>query len=77
MPKHALAWRALTELLGTGLLVAAVIGSGIMAAQLSSHDIGLELLENAVATAAGLAVLVMLFGPVSGAHFNLIVSLMD
>lgn len=69
--------RALAELLGTGLLVAVVIGSGIMAARLSPHDVGLELLENAVATAAGLTVLIMMFGPVSGAHFNPVVSLAD
>jgi arsenate reductase len=68
--------RALAELIGTGLLVAVVVGSGIMAAQLS-HDAGLELLENAVATAAGLTALILLFGPVSGAHFNPVVSIMD
>lgn len=72
-----LARRALAELLGAGLLVAVVVGSGIMAAQLSPHDVGLELLENAAATAAGLTVLIILFGPVSGAHFNPVVSLVD
>jgi len=69
--------RALAELSGTGLLVAVVIGSGIMAGRLSPNDIGLELLENSLATAAGLAVLILLFGPVSGAHLNPVVSLAD
>lgn len=69
--------RALAELVGTGLLVAVVVGSGIMAAQLSPHDVGLELLENAVATAAGLTVIILMFGPVSGAHFNPVVSIAD
>jgi glycerol uptake facilitator-like aquaporin len=69
--------RAFAEFVGTGLLVAVVVGSGIMAARLSPHDAGLELLENAAATAAGLAVLIVMFGPVSGAHLNPVVSLMD
>jgi glycerol uptake facilitator-like aquaporin len=69
--------RALAEFVGTGLLVAVVVGSGIMAARLSPHDVGLELLENAAATAAGLTVLVLMFGPVCGAHFNPVVSLAD
>jgi glycerol uptake facilitator-like aquaporin len=70
----ALGRRALAEFLGTGLLVAVVVGSGIMAARLSPGDTGLELLENALATVAGLAVLIALLGPVSGAHFNPVVS---
>lgn len=69
--------RLFAEALGTGLLVAAVIGSGIAAASLSPSDTGLELLENAVATAAGLAVIILLVGPVSGAHLNPVVSLAD
>jgi glycerol uptake facilitator-like aquaporin len=68
--------RLLAEFLGTGLLVAVVVGSGIAAQSLSS-DIGLDLLENAVVTAAGLAVLILVFGPISGAHFNPVVSLAD
>lgn len=64
------------EFLGTGLLVAVVVGSGIAAAELST-DVGLQLLENSTATAFGLAVLIMVFGPVSGAHFNPVVSLVD
>jgi glycerol uptake facilitator-like aquaporin len=59
------------------MLVAVVVGSGIAAAQLSPGDVGLQLLENSTATALGLAVLILLFGPVSGAHFNPVVSLMD
>lgn len=68
--------RALAEFIGTGLLVAVVVGSGIMAARLSS-DAGLEQLENALATAAGLTALILFLGPVSGAHFNPVVSITD
>jgi glycerol uptake facilitator-like aquaporin len=68
--------RLVAEFLGTGLLVAVVVGSGI-AAQTLSRDVGLELLENALVTAAGLAVLILIFGPISGAHFNPVVSLGD
>ena len=67
--------RLLAEFLGTALLVAVVVGSGIAAAQLSPQDIGLQLLENSTATVLGLTVL--MFGPVSGAHFNPVVSLAD
>ncbi|WP_323097525.1 MIP/aquaporin family protein [Intrasporangium sp. YIM S08009] len=69
--------RLLAELLGTALLVTVVIGSGIAAQQLSPDDIGLQLLENSLATTLGLTVLILLFGPVSGAHFNPVVSLAD
>lgn len=69
--------RALAEFVGTGLLAAVVVGSGIMAARLSPHDAGLALLENAVASAAGLTALILLCGPVSGAHFNPVVSIAD
>ena len=54
-----------------------VVGSGIAAQQLSPNDVGLQLLENSTATALGLTVLILLFGPVSGAHFNPVVSLAD
>ena len=54
-----------------------MIGSGIAAAQLSPGDVGLQLLENAAATAAGLFTFILMFGPVSGAHFNPVVSLVD
>jgi glycerol uptake facilitator-like aquaporin len=71
-----LARRAAAEFVGTGLLVAVVVGSGI-AAQTLSGDTGLRLLENALATAGGLAVLILVLGPVSGGHFNPVVSLAD
>ncbi|WP_392544036.1 aquaporin [Oryzobacter telluris] len=69
--------RLLAELLGTALLVAVVVGSGIAAQQLSPDDVGLQLLENSTATVLGLTVLILLFGPVSGAHLNPVVSLAD
>jgi arsenate reductase len=77
MAESTLARRALGEAMGTGLLVVAVVGSGIMAARLSPDDVGLQLLENSTATAFALAVLILMFGPVSGAHFNPVVSLGD
>jgi glycerol uptake facilitator-like aquaporin len=69
--------RLTAEFLGTGLLVTVVVGSGIAAQDLSPHDVGLQLLENSTATALGLTVLILLFGPVSGAHLNPVVSLAD
>ena len=69
--------RLVAEFTGTALLVTVVVGSGIAAAQLSPDDVGLQLLENSTATALGLAVLILLFGPVSGAHFNPAVSAAD
>jgi glycerol uptake facilitator-like aquaporin len=69
--------RLLAEFLGSAFLAATVIGSGIAAAQLSPGDTGLQLLENAAATAAGLFTFILMFGPVSGAHFNPVVSLVD
>lgn len=68
--------RLTAELLGTGLLVTVVVGSGIAASRLST-DTGLQLLENSLATVFGLAVLILMLGPVSGAHFNPVVSLVD
>ncbi|MFD7654306.1 aquaporin [Actinosynnema sp. NPDC059797] len=65
------------EFLGSLLLAALVIGSGIAAQRLSPDDAGLRLLENAAATAVGLYALILVFGPVSGAHFNPVVSLVD
>ena len=68
-------WRRfLAEFVGTALLVTAVVGSGVMATTLSPHDVGLQLLENSVATALALGALILTFGPVSGAHFNPVVS---
>jgi arsenate reductase len=72
-----LARRLLAELLGSAFLAALVIGSGIAAQTLSPNDAGLELLENAAATAAGLYTIILMFGPVSGGHFNPVVSLAD
>ncbi len=69
--------RLLAEYLGSAFLTATVIGSGIAAAQLSPGDVGLQLFENAAATAAGLFTFILMFGPVSGAHFNPVVSLVD
>jgi arsenate reductase len=69
--------RLLAEFLGTMLLVTAVVGSGIMAADLSPDDVGLQLLHNSVATAFALGALILTFGPVSGAHFNPVVSAAD
>lgn len=69
--------RLLAEFTGSALLVAVVVGSGIAAARLSPDDAGLQLLENSTATVLGLGVLILLFGPISGAHFNPLVSLGD
>ncbi len=69
--------RLAAEALGTAFLIVAVIGSGIMASQLSPSDVGLQLLENAAATAGALAGLILMFGVVSGAHFNPVVTLTD
>lgn len=68
--------RCLAEFLGTGLLVTVVVGSGIAAQRLST-DPGLQLLENSLATALGLGVLILMLAPVSEAHFNPVVSLAD
>jgi glycerol uptake facilitator-like aquaporin len=72
-----LARRAAAEAVGTALLLAAVVGSGIMGAKLSDGNVGLALLANTVATGAALVALILTFGPVSGAHFNPAVTLAD
>ena len=77
MTEAPLPRRLLAEFLGSAFLTAAVVGSGIAAASLSPGDTGLQLLENAAATAAGLFTFILMFGPVSGAHFNPVVSLVD
>jgi glycerol uptake facilitator-like aquaporin len=69
--------RLLAEFLGSAFLAAVVIGSGIAAQKLSPGNIGLQLLENAAATAAGLFAIILMFGPISGAHLNPIVSFVD
>jgi arsenate reductase len=72
----ALTRRLVAEAVGTAFLVIAVVGSGIMATDLST-DVGLQLLENAAATAGALIGLILMFGAVSGAHFNPVVTLVD
>jgi arsenate reductase len=68
--------RLLAEFLGAAFLAAVVIGAGIAAQQLSRHDAGIELFEVAAATAAGLFAIILMFGPVSGGHFNPVASLL-
>ncbi len=67
---YTLPQKLVAEGLGTGLLLAAVVGSGIMAENLSAGNVSLALLENAIATGAVLVALILAFGPISGAHFN-------
>jgi len=69
--------KAVAEAVGTALLVAIVVGSGIAAQRLSPGDTGLQLLENAIATGAGLVALILCLGSVSGAHLNPVVSIAD
>ena len=69
--------RLVSEAVGTALLLATVVGSGIMAERLSSGNVSLALLENAVATGAALVALILTFGPISGAHFNPAVTIAD
>ena len=76
--RHAsLSRRLLAEFVGTAMLVAIVVGSGIAAAQLSADDVGLQLLESSIATAFGLTALILMLGPASGAHFNPVVTAAD
>jgi glycerol uptake facilitator-like aquaporin len=75
-PRTPLHSRAAAELLGTALLVAVVVGSGIQATELT-QDVGLQLLANSIATVFGLGILILLLGPVSGAHFNPVVTLAE
>jgi arsenate reductase len=77
MSEAPLTRRLLAEFLGSAFLAAAVIGSGIAAARLTPGDVGLQLFENAAATAAALFAIILMFGPVSGGHFNPVVSLVD
>jgi arsenate reductase len=69
--------RSVAEFVGTAMLVAVVVGSGIAATRLSPDDVGLQLLENAVATGGGLVAILLALGPVSGAHLNPMVSVAD
>lgn len=68
--RHSLAQKLISEALGTAFLLAAVVGSGIMAERLSSGNVSLALLENSIATGAALIALILTLGPISGAHFN-------
>jgi arsenate reductase len=69
--------RALAEFVGTMFLLIAVVGSGIAASRLSAGQAGLELLENATATATALAAIILAVGPVSGAHLNPVITVVD
>ena len=69
--------RAVAEFLGTAFLLAVVVGSGIMAQNLSGGNTAIALLANTIATGAGLVALILMFGPISGAHFNPAVTFMD
>jgi glycerol uptake facilitator-like aquaporin/protein-tyrosine-phosphatase len=75
--RHTLLRRLVAELIGTALLVAAVIGSGIMAERLSGGNVAVALLANTIATGAALVALILAFGAISGAHFNPAVSVSD
>src|SRR5271156_4569584 len=75
--KHALSRRFVAEALGTFFLVAAVVGSGIMGERLANGNTALALLTNTIATGAALVALILTFGPISGAHLNPVVSIMN
>jgi len=75
--KASLSRRVVAEFVGTGFLVAAVVGSGIMAERLSGGNAALALLANTIATGAALVALIFAFEAVSGAHFNPVVSFAD
>jgi glycerol uptake facilitator-like aquaporin len=75
--KLSLSRRVTAEFIGSGLLVAAVVGSGIMGERLANGNIGLALLANTVATGGALVCLIIAFGAISGAHFNPVVTVMD
>ncbi len=77
MRDTALWRRLLAEFLGSFFLCAVVVGSGLAAENLSPGNMGLELFENAAATATGLFVIILMFGPISGGHFNPVVSFVD
>jgi glycerol uptake facilitator-like aquaporin len=70
MTEGAYLKRCIAEGVGTALLLATVVGSGIMGEKLSGGSVGLALLANSIATGAGLSVFILVFGPISGAHFN-------
>jgi glycerol uptake facilitator-like aquaporin len=74
---HTLPRRIVSEFVGTGFLVTAVVGSGIMGERLASGNVAIALLANTIATGAALAALILTFGPISGAHLNPAVTLAD
>jgi glycerol uptake facilitator-like aquaporin len=75
--KFPLSRRVAAEFVGTGFLVAAVVGSGIMGERLSGGNVAIALLANTLATGAALVALILMFLPISGAHFNPVVSIAD
>ncbi len=75
--KSSLSRRIAAEFLGTGFLVAAVVGSGIMGERLSGGNVAIALLANTIATGAALAALILALGPISGAHLNPVVSMAE
>jgi glycerol uptake facilitator-like aquaporin len=77
MTRPSVVHRALAEGLGTALLLAVVVGSGIMGEKLAAGNVAIALLANTIATGAGLVALILTFGPISGAHFNPAVTLAD
>lgn len=72
-----LARRVAAEMIGTAILLATVVGSGIMGERLAGGNVAIALLANTLATGAGLVALILTFGPISGAHFNPAVTLAD
>src|SRR5882724_2720893 len=74
---HNLKRRLTAEAIGTAMLLAAVVGSGIMGERLAGGNLAIALLANTVATGAALLALILTFGPISGAHFNPVVTLAD
>ena len=77
MPRFTLAHRLVAEAIGTAMLLAAVVGSGIMGERLAGGNVAVALLANSVATGAALVALILTFGSISGAHFNPVVTLSD
>ena len=74
---YSLPKRLAAELVLTAMLLAAVVGSGIMGERLAGGNVAIALLANTIATGAALVVLILIFGPISGAHFNPAVTLAD
>src|SRR5580704_7248356 len=77
VPDPKLAQRCTSEFVGTAFLLAAVVGSGIMGDHLAGGNTAIALLANTIATAAALIALILTFGPISGAHMNPLVTLME